>query len=94
LRIEKKKGGDIMSRRTTGVIFVGISAFLYATRFIAAAIWGSGFSSWNAENFRALLEYVDQGLTPWSIAALVLGLLFLIWGEINQIAAEKRSSPE
>ena len=67
-----------MSRRITGVILIGISAFLYGTRFIAAAIWGSGFSSWNADNFRSLLGYVDQGLTPWSIAALVLGLLLLV----------------
>ena len=74
-----------MSRRTTGVILIGISAFLYGTRFIAAAIWGSGFSSWNSENFLALLGYVDQGLTAWSIAALVVGLIYLAWGEIETL---------
>ena len=74
-----------MSRRMTGVIFIAISALLYATRFIAAAIWGSGFSSWNSENFLALLGYVDQGLTAWSIAALVVGLIYLAWGEIETL---------
>ena len=74
-----------MSRRITGVIFIAISALLYATRFIAAAIWGSGFSSWNSENFLALLGYVDQGLTAWSMAALVVGLIYLAWGEIETL---------
>jgi hypothetical protein len=73
-----------MSRRITGISFIAISAFLYATRFFAAAIWGSGFSSWNTENFLALLGYVDQGLSTWSIIALVVGLLYLVWGEIEQ----------
>jgi hypothetical protein len=76
-----------MSRRTTGISFIIISAFLYATRFVAAAIWGSGFSSWNTENFLALLGYVDQGLTTWSVVALVVGLIYLAWGEIEAIRA-------
>ena len=74
-----------MSRRMIGVIFIAISALLYATRFIAAAIWGSGFSSWNTENFLALLGYVDQGLTTWSMTALVVGLIYLAWGEIETL---------
>jgi hypothetical protein len=73
-----------MSRRTVGISFVAISAFLYATRFVAAAIWGSGYSTWNAENFFALLSYVDQGLTLWSIIALIIGLIYLVWGEIEE----------
>jgi hypothetical protein len=68
-----------------GAIFIAISALLYATRFIAAAIWGSGFSSWNSENFLALLGYVDQGLTAWSMTALVVGLIYLVWGEIETL---------
>jgi hypothetical protein len=79
-----------MYRRITGVTFIAISALLYTARFIAAAIWGSGFSSWNAENFLGLLEYVDQGLTTWSIIALVIGLVYLVWGEVNEITGGKR----
>ena len=76
-----------MSRRITGIAFIVISAFLYATRFVAAAAWGSGFSTWSAEHFRNLLGYVDQGLTTWSIVALVVGLIYLVWGEIEAIRA-------
>jgi hypothetical protein len=78
-----------MSRRIAGVTLIGISAFLYATRFIAAAIWGSGFTSWNAEHFNNLLGYVDQGLTTWSIAGLILGLFYLLWGEISEVRNER-----
>jgi hypothetical protein len=74
-----------MSRRATGVSFLAISAFLFATRFIAAAIWGTGFSSWNAEHFNNLLGYVDQGLTTWSFVALIFGFMFLIWAEIREM---------
>lgn len=73
-----------MSRRITGVAFIGIGALLYATRFITAAIWGSGFSTWNKENFHALLGYVDQGLTNWSLAACIIGVIYLAWAEIRQ----------
>lgn len=73
-----------MSRRMAGIILLAISAFLYATRFITAAIWGSGFQTWNTKNFAALLGYVDQGLTSWSIAALVVGLVYLAWAELSK----------
>jgi hypothetical protein len=74
-----------MSRRTAGVSFVAIAALLFTTRYCAAAIWGSGFTSWNAEHFTNLLGYVDQGLTTWSIVALVSGLIYLVWAEIDEI---------
>jgi hypothetical protein len=74
-----------MRRRTTGVSFVAISAFLFATRFLTAAIWGSGVQSWNADLFSSMLEYVDQGLSVWSLVALVIGLVYLVWAEIDNI---------
>jgi len=74
-----------MNRRVVGIGFMFISAWLYITRFITAAIYGSGLSgSWNADLFKALLKYVDQGLTPLSILALVLGIIYLLWAEISE----------
>ena len=73
-----------MSCRSTGGVLIAVAAFLYATRFVSAAIWGSGFSSWNAEHFTNLLGYVDQGLTNWSVIALVFGIAFLVWSEIDE----------
>jgi hypothetical protein len=74
-----------MSRRLAGVAFIVVAALLYITRFFAAAIWGGNFSTWSSQNFRYLLSYVDQGLTTWSIVALVIGLLYLLWAEISEI---------
>lgn len=73
-----------MSRRTTGVSFIGFATLLYITRFLAAAIWGGNFSTWSTENFAALLSYVDQGLTNLSILALVVGIVYLVWGELKE----------
>jgi hypothetical protein len=79
------KGARKMSRRAVGVAFIGFSVLLYSTCFLSAALWGQGFSSWNAKNFQALLSYVDQGLSSASIISLVLGSGYLLWGEIDEI---------
>jgi putative Ca2+/H+ antiporter (TMEM165/GDT1 family) len=71
-----------MSRRTTGVVFCFIAALLYATHYLAAAIFGSGVSTWNNDLFRVMLEYVGPGLPTWATIALVVGIAYLIWGEI------------
>ena len=78
-----------MSRRTTGTILLGIAAILFVARYLAAAIFGTGMMGWSAENFRALLQYVGPDLTTWSIAALVLGVLYLLWAEAEAIKHSK-----
>lgn len=70
-----------MARRITGLVFISLGAMLYATRFIAAAIFGQGVASWNADLFRGMLQYVDQGLTPAWILALAIGVVYLLWAE-------------
>lgn len=73
-----------MSRRTTGFGFVGLAVFLYATRFVAAAIYGSSMTGWGGDNFRSLLKYVDQGFTLPIALALVVGISYLVWGELAE----------
>ena len=72
-----------MSRRTTGAVLIAAASLLYVTRFIAAAIFGTGFTTWSTKHFNTLLGYVDQGLTTWSIAALAAGIIYLVWAEIS-----------
>ena len=72
-----------MSYRMIGAAFVAISAWLYSARFITAAIFGSGMSSWNAELFNALLEYVGSELTTAAYISLAGGLIYLVYGEIK-----------
>jgi hypothetical protein len=81
-----------MSKRTTGTILLFIAALLYATRYIAAAIFGSGMLGWSAENFQALLQYVGSDLTTWSIVALVLGVVYVLWAEVEVIWISRKGS--
>ena len=81
-----------MSRRTTGVSFIAISAFLYGIRFIAAAIYSEGLTSWDAVMFKTFLNYVDQGLTTTSVIALALGAAYLVWAELGAITGKSQQT--
>jgi len=72
-----------MSRRTTGTFFILTAALLYASRYLSAAIYGSNQSSWSSQLYNGLLQYVGKGLSSWAIAALIVGIIFLIWAEIE-----------
>lgn len=74
-----------MSRRTTGVMLVAVAAQLFSMRYLAAAIFGSGISSWSSELFNAMLQYVGPALLTWSRIALVAGLVYLVWVEIEAL---------
>jgi hypothetical protein len=78
-----------MSRRTTGALLIVISATLYAARYLSAAIFGSSLTNWSAELFNTMLEYVGQGLVIWSITALVAGLIYLAWAELETFLHSK-----
>jgi hypothetical protein len=78
-----------MSRRTTGTMLLFTSALLYAIRYLAAAIFGSGMMGWNTENFQALLYYVGSDLVIWSVVALVFGIIYLLWAELEHTGFRK-----
>ncbi|BCV20196.1 hypothetical protein [Moorella sp. Hama-1] len=72
-----------MSKRTAGVVFLAIAAFLQGIHYLAAAIFGSGVSSWNKDLFRAMLGYTAPGLVIWINIALAAGIIYLLWAEIE-----------
>lgn len=74
-----------MTRRCTGTTLIAVSAFLYATHFITAAIFGSGLSSWSTELFRNMLYNTDQGLSTASLVSLIAGVLYLVGAEIGSL---------
>lgn len=80
-----------MSRRGVGVSFVAIAAFLYASRYVAAAIFGSGLKTWNSDLFDGMLSYVGPELVTLSKIALVMGILYLIWGEYQEWTARRKT---
>ncbi len=73
-----------MNRRGTGIVFILIAALLFISRYIAAAIFGSGAASWNEDLFAAMLEYVGTPLLILSIISLILGIVYLGWAEISK----------
>lgn len=73
-----------MNRRAAGVCFCVIAAMLFAARYIVAAIFGSGVSSWDAGLFRAMLEYVGPSLLTLSILSLIVGVFYLVFSEIKK----------
>lgn len=72
-----------MSRRTAGVIFILIAAFLYATYYLCAAIYGSSSINWNEVMFGILLDSVGTKLISISKISLSAGVIYLVWAEIE-----------
>ncbi|MDW7671503.1 MAG: hypothetical protein SCK57_07395 [Bacillota bacterium] len=70
-----------MSRRSAGVSFCFIAAFLFSMRYISAAIFGSGVSSWNSWLFSAMLDYTGYTLVVLSLVSLGVGIAYLVLAE-------------
>jgi hypothetical protein len=83
-----------MNRRAAGVMFCCISAFLFSSRYIAAAIFGSGVKSWSARLFNAMLNYVGNTLTVWAVIALIAGIVYLVIAERHQAKSKSRIEPK
>jgi len=83
-----------MSRRTTGTVLLAVSALLYASRYLAAAIFGSGISSWSTELFNTMLHNVGPGLLLWSRMAFLAGLVYLVLAEVESIMIHKKVSDD
>jgi ABC-type Fe3+ transport system permease subunit len=70
-----------INRRFAGVVFCFIAAFLFSMRYISAAIFGSGVSSWSSDLFAQMLKYTGNSLTIASVIALIVGVIYLIFAE-------------
>ncbi|MBZ9623786.1 hypothetical protein LGL55_16305 [Clostridium tagluense] len=70
-----------MSRRGAGVSFCFIAAFLFATRYICAAIFGSNVSSWSSGLYSSMLGYIGNGLNTFAVISLIVGIIYLIASE-------------
>ena len=73
-----------MSNKAIGVIFCLIAAILTGARYVAAAIFMSSSPSWSAELFQSALRYIGPTLLIAAIAALVVGIGFLVFGLLQE----------
>ena len=87
-----KKEVDGMNKRGAGVTFIAIAAFLFATKYMSAAIFGSGVLNWDETLFSAMLSYVGEPLTICSIIALIVGVAYIGWGEYEEFTIKKQQS--
>lgn len=74
-----------MNKRGAGVIFCLIAAILLSTRYIAAAIFMAGGSSWDSNLFSAGLSYVGTTLTTLSVISAIIGIGYLVCAEVFEI---------
>ncbi|GIO70453.1 hypothetical protein [Paenibacillus cookii] len=71
-----------MNKRGAGISFIGIAAFLYGIRYIAAAIFGSKTTVLSDKFFNAALEYIGPSLFYLSVVSFIIGLIYLYFAEI------------
>ncbi len=69
-----------MNNKGVGAVFCLISAILISVRYISAALFMSGVSSWDAELFAQGLEYIGPFLPVMAVIALIIGVIFLGYG--------------
>lgn len=69
-----------MNNKSVGVTFCLISAILISAKYISAAMFMSNVTSWDASLFKSGLDYVGPFLSRASIVALIIGILFLVFG--------------
>jgi hypothetical protein len=81
-----------MTRPTTGTLLLIAATLLYCTYFLSAAMYGSSAQGWNADLFDAMLQYVGPDLLFWSKAALVVGIIYLLWAEVTELKRPRKGS--
>ncbi len=69
-----------MNNKGVGAVFCLIAAILISARYMTTAIFLSGTTSWDAGLFAAGLEYVGPFLAVLAAVALIVGILFLVYG--------------
>ena len=76
-----------------GGILFAVSAFLYASRYLAAALFmGPGLSNWNGTLFKAAYGYIGDGLTTWATITLIAGLGCIAVGVMKDLRQGKEGA--
>ncbi len=79
-----------MNNKGTGAVFCLIAAILAAARYIAAAVFMSNVTSWNAELFQCGLDYVGSPLKIMAVISLIVGIVFLVLGVCQDLRKTKK----
>lgn len=67
-----------------GSFLLATSALLYASRYLAAAVFmGPGLNNWGSKLFKAAYRYVGNGLTIWALISLIAGIACIAVGIVR-----------
>ena len=77
-----------MSRRTTGTFFLITGAFLFSIRFLNSSLYAVAFS--RIGDIRETANKMSPGVLPLSIIFFILGVAYLVWGELEQYHTKER----
>ena len=72
-----------MNNKGVGAVFCLIAAILISARYLSAALFMSGVVSWDSSLFQAGLSYVGSPLQTLAVLALVVGIVFLVLGFLD-----------
>ncbi|MFW6029883.1 MAG: hypothetical protein ACOCRO_06470 [Halanaerobiales bacterium] len=72
-----------MNKKGAGVMLCLISSLLFISRYVSAAIFGSGISTWSSDLYNAMVKYVGPDLLYASSVALIIGIIYLLWAELE-----------
>jgi hypothetical protein len=64
-----------MGRRSVGRSFIAISTLLISIKYISEAMWKGD---------------VGSTLSTFSVLSLIAGIVYLVWGEIEEFNKDKR----
>ena len=78
-----------MNKRGAGVAFIAIAAVLFSAKYISAVIFGSSTKVWEEYFFNEMLSYIGNPLNVCSIIALIVGLVYIVWGEFEEFINRK-----
>lgn len=81
----RREQEDEMTKRGAGVGFCAIAAFLFAVRYPVAAIFGQSTNPNKSEElFASYLAYIGSTPLILSGVALALGVVYLVWAEMDK----------
>jgi hypothetical protein len=81
------EGRALLSRRTTGAAFCAIAAFLFGLRYVVAAQLFDGMNpgAIDPSTLDQFLDYAGTPLLTGSVVALVVGIVYLVWAELEDL---------
>ncbi|WP_353097499.1 hypothetical protein [Tissierella praeacuta] len=72
-----------MAKGIIGSISIFISAILYSTKYLSAAIAGINSNTWGKGEFLQYLSYTPNLLNTWIYISFIIGIILLAWYSID-----------